>query len=152
MLFRSVGDGISGGLGNMEAPNFAVKMASSIAMHQGRQRVLCETGGGAGWQMTLYDFKRMCDWLFGLGVNFLNPHHTLPSTRGLRKRDFPPSHFWQEPWWGFYPEFSKYVSRACWLLSQGERLSETAVLIPSSAFKALGRGRGSRNREIQQLS
>jgi hypothetical protein len=147
-----VGDGISGGLGNMEAPNFAVKMADSIAMHQGGKRVLCETGGGAGWQMTLYDYKRMCDWLFGLGVNFLNPHHTLPSTRGLRKRDFPPSHFWQEPWWGFYPEFSQYVSRVCWLLSRGRRLSEIAVLIPSSAFKALARGRGSNNREIQQLS
>ena len=102
--------------------------------------------------MTLFDFKRMCDWLFSLGVNFLNPHQSLISIKGLRKRDFPPSHFWQEPWWEYYPEFSRYVSRVCKLLSEGERTSEIAVLVPSSAFKTLSRGRGFKTGELSDLS
>jgi len=148
----NVGDGISGGLGNMEAPNYAVKMAAAVAAGNGASRVLCETGGGAGWQMTLYDYKRMCDWLFSQGVNFLNPHHCLLSIKGLRKRDFPPSHFGQEPWWEFYPEFSRYVSRVCGLLSQGQSLAGIAVLIPTSSFQALSRGRGNQSEELSALS
>jgi len=148
----NVGDGITGGLGNMEAPNFACKMASSISALHGHDRTLCEAGGGAGWQMRLSDFKQMSDWLFGLGINFLLPHQVLLSTKGLRKRDFPPSHFWQEPWWEYYGDFSNYVRRVSWLLSQGERLSEIAVLIPCSAFKALSRGRGHKTEELAQLS
>jgi len=148
----NVGDGLNGGLANMEAPNFAAKAVSSIAHLSGRKRVLCETGGGAGWQMPLWKFKVMADWLFGLGVNFINPHHTLLSIKGLRKRDFPPSHFWQEPWWEYYPEFSRYVARVSWLLSQGAPQAETAILIPGSEFKALSRGRGFKNDELLKLS
>jgi len=147
-----VGDGISGGLGNMEAPNYAVKMAAAVAACNGSSRVLCETGGGAGWQMTLYDYKRMCDWLFSQGVNFLNPHHFLLSLKGLRKRDFPPSHSSQEPWFDFYPDFSRYVSRVCGLLSQGRSFAEIAVLIPSSSFQALSRGRGRESGALSLLS
>jgi len=148
----NVGEGIEGGLGNMEAPNFSVKMVSSIAHLQGKNRVLCETGGGAGWGMTLGEFKRMVDWLFALGINFINPHLILLSLKGLRKRDFPPSHFWQEPWFEFYPDFSRYVARVSWLLSQGEHQPEIAILIPSSAIKVLSRGRGYKEEELEQVS
>jgi len=148
----NVGEGISGGLGNMEAPNFAAKMASSVALAAGARRVLSETGGGAGWQMTLWEYKRMCDWLFAAGVNFINPHHSLLSIKGLRKRDFPPSHFFPEPWFEYYGEFSRYVSRVCRWLSEGERWSEFAVLIPSSSFQAQSRGRGRKTEELEQLS
>ncbi len=148
----NVGDGLNGGLSNMEAPNFSAKAVSSIAHLSGRKRVLCETGGGAGWQMPLWRFKQTVDWLFGMGINFINPHQSLLSIKGLRKRDFPPSHFWQEPWWEYYPEFSRYVACVSWLLSQGEHQPELAVLIPRSEFQALSRGRGFQDEELFRLS
>ena len=148
----NAGDGLNGGLGNMEAANFAGKAVSSIGHLKGSNRVLCETGGGAGWQMPLWRFKLMTDWLFGLGINFINPHHSLLSIKGLRKRDFPPSHFWHEPWWDYYPEFSRYVARMSWLLSQGTHQPELGVFVPSSEFKALSRGRGFKDEELKRLS
>ncbi len=145
------GDGIFDGLAGMEAPNFAVKMASSIAHIEGKKRVLCEAGGGAGWGMELGEFKRMTNWLFALGVNFITPHQVLLSTKGIRKRDFPPSHFWQEPWWIFYPEFSRYASKMSFLLSQGRHLAELAILFPTSTFQALCAGRR-KSDELKTLS
>jgi len=147
----NAGDGLQGGLAWMEAPNYSVKMVSSIAHINGFSRVLCEAGGGAGWKMSLGEFKRMTDWLFALGINFLNPHQSLISVKGIRKRDFPPSHFWQEPWWRYYPEFSRYVSRLSRALSQGVHQAEIGLLIPTSTFWALSRGRGE-NKKLKELS
>jgi len=85
-----------------------------------------------------------------LGVNLLNPHQSLISIKGIRKRDFPPSHFWQEPWWKYYPEFSRYVAGVSWVLSQGKHWAEIGLLIPSSTLWALSQGRG-QNKKLKEL-
>ncbi len=146
------GNGFGGGLANMEAPHFSPKAASSIAHSSGRARVLCEAGGGCGWQTTLHRLKMQLDWLFGTGVNFINPHHMLTSLKGLRKRDFPPTHYIQEPWWQYYEHHARYIQRLSFLLSQGVHCADILLYVPVETLHALHRGRRRENRESNQVT
>ena len=50
----------------------AVKELRSVANQMGYTRTLSETYGGGGWDETFKDFKRLGDWEYVLGVNFMN--------------------------------------------------------------------------------
>ncbi len=138
------GNPIAGGLINMESPNFAPRAAASISRLRGDGSVLCEAGGGSGWEATPSDLKKQLDWLFASGVNFINPHQSLLSAKGLRKRDFPPSHSEQEPWFEFYSAHSEYVARSSMAVRAGEPVRDVALFFPTSAIRASHRA-GSAN-------
>jgi hypothetical protein len=80
--------------------------------------------------------KWIADWEYVLGVNLLNPHGFHYTLEGPRKRDWPPSMFYQYPWWGYYGEFSNYMSRLSHLLSGGKHIAKVAVLWPMNAMFA----------------
>jgi len=145
----ALGDGNSttGKLVNMESPQFPARAAAAISRLHSDGRVLCEAGGGAGWGSNLSRFKSQLDWLFASGVTFVNPHQSLLSVKGLRKRDFPTSHFVQEPWFELYRLHSELVSRMSALASHGDPVLELALLFPISALRAAGRGRGRKQGE-----
>ena len=73
-----------------------VKQTSSVAGQLGRARVFCEAYGCSGENMSFEDRKWIGDWLAVLGVNFFDPHLSLYSMRGPRKRDCPPVLFFQQ--------------------------------------------------------
>ncbi len=149
----ALGDGnpVTGGLVNMESPDFAPRAAASIARSHSDGRVLCEAGGGSGWSATLHSLKYQLDWLFASGVNFINPHHSLVSIKGLRKRDFPPFHFTPEPWFHYYKVFSDYISRVSFLLSQGDPAQDFLLLVPTASMRATQKGRGYRSKENRKI-
>ena len=68
-----------------------VKELSSVANQFDRHRTLSETYGAAGWELTFDDMKRLGDWEYVLGVNFMNQHLSYLSLAGDRKHDFPQS-------------------------------------------------------------
>jgi len=136
------GEPVNGGLFNMECPSFGPRAAQAAARANGTTRVLCEAGGGSGWEASPARLKRQHDWLFASGVNFINPHQSLLSIKGLRKRDFPVSHFKQEPWFEHYRVHADYVARLSALLSEGEPATEAAVIFPTATVRADERGRG----------
>jgi hypothetical protein len=107
-----------------------VKVASSIAHQLGRPRVLSETYGGGGWDLSLEGQKRMAEWQAVLGVNFLNPHLVHYSLRGYRKRDHPPSFLDLDPWWPEFPILQTYLARLHYALAQGRYRAELAVVHP----------------------
>ena len=45
--------------------------------------------------------------------------------------------FYQYPWWGYYGEFSNYVSRLSHLLSGGRHVAKVAILWPIQAMFAV---------------
>ena len=65
----------------------SVKELSSVANQMGYRRTLSETYGGSGWEETFRDFKRLGDWEYALGVNFMNQHVAHLSISGARKYD-----------------------------------------------------------------
>lgn len=112
------------------------KLVTSIAHAMGAERVLSETFGCAGWEMSAADMKWIVDWQYSLGVNFLCPHAFFYSAAGLRKADAPPSQFLQATFWPFYKQFADYAARLGYMLSQGTHRAQIGLLYPRAAFQS----------------
>ena len=125
-------------IGNRDRPDehVAMKVGSSAAHQLGSPRLLCESFGGIFMDATMQRMKWIADWEYVLGVNLLNPHGFHYTLEGPRKRDWPPSMFYQYPWWGYYGEFSNYMSRLSHLLSGGKHVAKVALLWPMNAMFA----------------
>lgn len=118
----------------LAAPNLGPKTLSSLAHATNRPRALVELYGGNGWSTSLARYKNVLNWIEACGVNFICPHASYLSIKGHRKRDFPASHFVQNPWWRYYDIFAKYVARLSYLSSQGRHVADIAVLYPQRTF------------------
>jgi len=116
--------------------NLAAKSLSSTAHAIGVKRTLCEIFGGCGWGTSLEKLLNVINWAAACGINFINPHACHVSLKGLRKRDFPASHFVQEPWWKYYDKFSDYVARVSYLSSLGTHVADVALLYPMRSLWA----------------
>lgn len=119
-------------IGDRDRPSehVALKLASSAAHQLGSDRLLCESFGGIFMDATMQRMKWLTDWEYVLGVNLLNPHGFHYTLEGPRKRDWPPSMFYQYPWWHFYADFNAYVSRLGQMLTGGRHIAKVAVLWP----------------------
>jgi hypothetical protein len=126
-------------IGTRDRPveHVAMKVASSAAHQLGSPRLLCESFGGIFMDATMQRMKWIADWEYVLGVNLLNPHGFHYTLEGPRKRDWPPSQFYQYPWWQYYAHFSDYMKRLSHLLSGGRHVAKAAVLWPINAMFAL---------------
>ena len=79
----------------------------------------------------------MADWHLVLGINFLNPHLSLYTMRGCRKRDFPPNIFFQQPYWKYNKWTADYLGRLSYALSQGKRVADILLIHPIESAWAL---------------
>jgi hypothetical protein len=110
----------------------AVRELASVANQLGKKRVLSETYGGCGWDLSFNDMKRLGDWEFALGVNFMCQHLVDMSIKGARKYDYPPSFSYQEPWWNQYKYMNGYFTRLSYALSSGEQRNPVLVIEPTN--------------------
>jgi hypothetical protein len=110
----------------------AVKEIRSAANQTGRQRTMSETYGAGGWDLTFSDQKRIADWEFALGVNFINQHLSYVTVMGARKRDHPQSFSYHEPWWGSYRMMGDYLGRLSTVMSLGRQDNKILVLEPTT--------------------
>jgi len=107
-----------------------IKQVASVAHQLGKERVLSETYGCGGWALSLEDQKWIGDWEYVLGINLLNPHLSLYSMKGCRKRDFPPSLYYQQPWWEDYHLLNDYFGRLSYMLTRGKFCADLLVIHP----------------------
>ncbi len=126
---KGVGNGRETQFGNIRA----VKEAVSVANQLNKKRVLSESYGGAGWDMTFKDMKRLGDWEYALGINFLCQHMSMMSIHGSRKTDYPGSFSYQNPWYPYYGELNSYYARLSFALSQGKQINDVLVLQPTTS-------------------
>ncbi len=120
----------------------SVKELASVANQLNKKRRLSETYGGGGWELTFKDMKRLGDWEYALGVNFLNQHLSFMTLAGARKGDYPPSFSYHNPWWPHYGTLNAYFGRLSFALSQGEQENAILVMEPTtSAWMYAVRGR-----------
>jgi hypothetical protein len=120
--------GLEGQFGNTRA----IRELGSAANQAGWNRRLSETWGGAGWQISFAELKRLVDWQVALGVNFVNPHLSYYSMQGVRKFDYPPSFSYQEPWWENFSLLGDYIGRICLAMSSGEQINNTLIIQPNT--------------------
>jgi len=110
----------------------AVREIRSAANQRGRERTMSETYGASGWDLTFVDQKRIGDWEYALGVNFLNQHLSYATVMGARKRDHPLSFSDHEPWWPHYNTLADYFGRLSVALSLGQQVNKIAVIEPTT--------------------
>jgi len=110
-----------------------IKQVDSVAQQLGKPRTLCEAYGCVGQAFSFAGRKWIGDWLYVLGVNLLNPHLSLYSMRGERKRDYPANLFYQQPWWRYNRLIADYFARLSYALTQGERVVDILVIHPMSS-------------------
>lgn len=106
------------------------KQVGSVAHQLGKKQTITESFGCSGWNVSFEDLKRIGEWQFVHGINLMCQHLQGYSLRGLRKRDYPPSLFYQQPWWEDYKGFNDYFARLSMLLSEGTRQPEVLLLHP----------------------
>jgi len=130
-------DHIAGtGIDRTSPNNLTPKLVQSVAALAGRERTMTETFGESGWGLTLREMKWMTDWQMVNGINYLIPHAFYYSIAGRRKKDSPPSEFYQTPHWPYYRAFADYTARVTAVLSSGVQVTQVAVLYPMSSVWA----------------
>jgi len=116
------------------------KLTSTMVQHQvgsasqqmGQKQVLSETFAMCGHNMSFDEMKGMFEWQMVRGVNLLCQHLEGYSNRGIRKRDYPPAMYVQQPWWSEYKAFVDAMSREGMVLAKGEARPEVLVLHPQT--------------------
>jgi hypothetical protein len=107
-----------------------VKQVDSAVCQTGKPRALCENYGCGGQDFAHAGRKWIGDWAYVLGVTLNNPHLSLYSMRGERKRDYPQNLFYQQPWWPENYLIADYFARLSYVLSQGRRIVDILVIHP----------------------
>ncbi len=110
-----------------------VKELRSAANQTGRIRTLSESYGGAGWELTFEDMKRLGDWMYVLGVNYMNQHMTYMTILGDRKTDYPQSFSYHTPWWDLYGYQNDYWARLSVSMSAGKQRNNILVIEPTTS-------------------
>ena len=111
----------------------AGKCSSDAARHRGRRRNLNEVLGVCGidngWHLPGGDMKWYFDWLFVRGVNLISPHAFYYSIREQsRSHERPPDVGRNNIWWPHYNQFSTYIKRLSWLMTDSVNQTDVAVL------------------------
>jgi hypothetical protein len=114
---------------NIDNP-LTLKQCASVAHQFGRDAVLCEIFGVSGQDFRFEDAKWIGDFHTALGVNYFCPHLTLYSFTGDRKRDYPPTFSYHQPYWSRMSVINDYFGRTGYLTRLGEFQSRILVLHP----------------------
>ncbi|MBR5496344.1 MAG: hypothetical protein IKV58_03040, partial [Oscillospiraceae bacterium] len=106
---------------------------SSVAHQLGKKHVLSETFALAGHNVNFEDLRHIYEYQMVRGATLLCEHLFGYSLRGIRKRDYPPALFYQQPWWNESNNLNDFVSRMGMLLSDGKAKFDVLVMHPQSS-------------------
>jgi len=113
---------------------------SSVAHQLGKKEILSETFALCGHNVSFDELKAVFEWQMVNGITKLCPHLEGYSLRGLRKRDYPPAMYYQQPWWNEFGHFAESMSRIGMILSEGEVKFDTLLLHNQSSAWAVCQG------------
>lgn len=133
MIFRMVSPE-EGGIYNFNSVQG--KCSADAARHLGRRRNANECFGvcvreDIPWYFTGEDMKWYIDWLGVRGVNLFIPHAFYYSIRGKRKDERPPDVGPNSIWWPHYKQFSDYMKRLSYLMTDAPNITDIAILCES---------------------
>lgn len=119
----------------------------SAAQQMGKKQVMSETFAACGHNVSFDELMRVYGHQMIHGVNLLCQHLQGYSMRGLRKRDWPPALYYQQPWWDKYERFNTCVSRIGQILAEGAVEVDTLLMHPQTTAWILFDG--THNKEIK---
>lgn len=115
----------------------AEKQLASVCEQLGKKQVLAEDFAACGHNISFSELKGIYENQMVRGINLLCQHLEGYSLRGIRKRDYPPAMYYQQPWWEEYKIFNDAMSRIGMLLSEGNVFADVLVLHPQTTAWAL---------------
>ena len=101
---------------------------TSVCAQLGKKQILTESFAMCGWDVSYEELKHVYEWQMVKGINLLCQHLAGYSLEGIRKRDYPAGHFYQNPWWKDYNDFNDFAARMGMLLAEGEIKCDVLVL------------------------
>lgn len=114
-------------LSNANMP-LTFKQAESVAHQFGKKQVLTESFAASGHDISFSEMRGLLEWQMVRGITSICPHLQGYSVRGIRKRDFPPAMFWQQPWWENYKKQNDYLTMTGRMLSDGMPVYNTLLI------------------------
>jgi alpha-L-rhamnosidase len=111
-----------------------LKVNSSIAHLYRRPRVWVEAFHSSGWGTTPAEIVAAINEDFAYGATVVNLHGLYYSTRGGWWEWAPPDFHFRQPYWKHSGALNDYLTRVCWLLSQGVHRCDVAIIYPISAL------------------
>lgn len=124
-------------LGRRVGDNLTARQVSSVAEQLGKEGVLSETFALCGHNVSFAELKGMYEWQMVRGVNLLCQHLQGYSMRGIRKRDYPPAMYVQQPWWKVYDKLMDALSREGMILAKGKKQVDVLLLHPETTAWSL---------------
>lgn len=106
------------------------KQVGSVAEQLGKKTVLTESYAMSGWDLNFDEMRWIAGWQFVNGVNLLCQHLQAYSLKGSRKRDYPPSLYYQQTWYDEYHRFNDAAARLGQLLGEGQKEIEVLLIHP----------------------
>lgn len=113
-----------------------LKQVTSAARQYGKDNVLSETFGCAGWNATPAQLLDIWFRQVMFGVNVACMHLSAYSITGRRKRDYPPSFSYHSSWWEKMNSLSAPVQKLGDLAHEGRYAPKIAVISPLMSFFA----------------
>ncbi|MDD4689483.1 MAG: hypothetical protein PHE51_07025 [Eubacteriales bacterium] len=124
----------------------------SAAAQLGKEQVISETFALCGHNVSFGELKGLYEWQMAHGINLLCQHLQGYSIRGLRKRDYPPAMYIQQPWWNEYEKFNYAVSLEGKLFSEGREDCVALLILPMTTAWALYNGNEDGDKLIWDLN
>ena len=114
-------------LGREMLDSLTARQVGSVGAQMNKESVLVEIFGLCGNNVSFGELKALYEWHMVRGINLMCQHLEAYSMKGIRKRDYPPSMYYQQPWWDDYKTFIDAMSGIGKLLAEGKE--ETSVLL-----------------------
>lgn len=108
------------------------KQVSTVAEQLGKEAVISETFALCGHNVSFAELKGIYEWQMVRGINLLCQHLEGYSIRGMRKRDYPPAMYKQQPWWSDYKKWIDAMSRTGMILAKGKVRCDVLVMHPQT--------------------
>ena len=109
-----------------------MKQLVSVANQLGKERILTESFGLAGWNLNFHGMHWIYHQQLTCGINLLCQHLSSYSLEGLRKRDYPGSYFIHQPWWKDYSVVNDHFAFAGAMIGCGIANTQLAIIHPLS--------------------
>lgn len=111
--------------------DLAPKQVASVAAQLGKNQILTETYGCAGWDATPEELKHIAEYQFVSGVNLMCAHLLPYKEHGQRKRDYPEHYSAINPWVNkHFKEFNDYFTELGEKIANSKENVNVAVFHP----------------------
>lgn len=106
----------------------------SVGEQYGIKQLLTESFALTGWACNFTGMRWIYQRQMANGINYLCQHLESYSLRGRRKRDYPQSSFYHQPWWEDYKLLNDYFSKVGMILATGKVTAPVLVVHPVSSM------------------